>query len=152
MSMIAPAYAQAAGGVGGGGIESFLPLILIFVVFYFLLIRPQQKKVKQQREMLSAIRRGDRVVTGGGIVGLITKVVNDQEVIVEIADNVRVKVLRDTIATVLTKTEPVAGGGKNKAEAEGDAEGGETSDSGPAAPEDNGVVAGLKKLLSGKGK
>ncbi|WP_142850647.1 preprotein translocase subunit YajC [Telmatospirillum sp. J64-1] len=119
--LISPAYAQAAGGGGMGGIEAFLPLILIFVVFYFLLIRPQQKKLKQHREMLSNLRRGDRVVTGGGIIGQITKVVNDSEVVVEIADNVRVKVARATIADVLSKTEPVASQ-KVKEEDEAEAE------------------------------
>lgn len=148
MFPIAPAYAQAAAGGAGDSLQAFLPLILIFVVFYFLLIRPQQKKMKQQREMLAAIRRGDRVITGGGIFGLVTKVVNDQEVVVEIADNIRVKVLRDTIASVIAKTEPVAGG-------KGKEDGGETdgaSDAGPTETEGGGAVAGLKKLLMGKGK
>ena len=83
---ISPAYAQDAGGGGLGGIEALLPLVLIFVVFYFLLIRPQQKKMKQHKEMLGAIRRGDKVVTGGGIIGAVTKVANDGELTVEIAE------------------------------------------------------------------
>ncbi len=103
---ISPAYAQS--GVGGaGGFEALLPLVLIFVVFYFLLIRPQQKKVKVHREMLSAIRRGDRVVTGGGIIGTVSKVNNDQEVTLEIAEGVKVRVQRAMISAVLAKTEPV---------------------------------------------
>lgn len=107
---ITPAYAQAAGGAGGfgglGGLESLLPLVLIFVVFYFLLIRPQQKKQKQHREMLGALRRGDRVVTAGGIIGQVIRVVNDGEVVVEIADGVRIRQVRSMITDVLAKTEP----------------------------------------------
>jgi preprotein translocase subunit YajC len=103
---VSTAYAQGAGGAGGGGLEALLPLILIFVVFYFLLIRPQQKKMKQHREMLAAVRRGDKVVTGGGIIGTIAKVDNDFEVTVEIAKDVKVKVRRDLISAVLSKTEP----------------------------------------------
>lgn len=109
---VSPAYAQAADS-GGGGIEAFLPLILIFVVFYFLLIRPQQKKAKEHKAMLGAIRRGDKVVTGGGIFGTVTKVIDDKEVTVEIADGVKVKVQRGLIASVMAKTEPVKGGKKS---------------------------------------
>ena len=89
-----------------GGIEGLLPLVLIFVVFYFLLIRPQQKRAKQHREMLGSLRRGDRVITGGGIYGTVTKVVGDGEVEVEIAEAVKVRVARETITGVLSKTEP----------------------------------------------
>jgi len=107
---VSTAYAQAAGGAAGGsGIMQIMPLILIFVVFYFLLIRPQQKKMKQHREMLSQVRRKDKVVTGGGIVGTVTKVDSDHELTVEIAKGVEVKVQRDTIAMVLSRTEPQAG-------------------------------------------
>ena len=102
---ISPAYAQTAGAGGGDAFQAFLPLILIFVVFYFLLIRPQQKKMKQHREMLGAIRRGDKVITGGGIVATVTKVENDEEVTVEIAKDVKVKVQRGTIAAVLSRTD-----------------------------------------------
>jgi preprotein translocase subunit YajC len=108
---VTPAYAQAEGG-GAGGLEAFLPLILIFVVFYFLLIRPQQKKMKDHKAMLAAIRRGDKVVTGGGIVGTVTKVVDDHEVVVEIADEIKVRVQRALISSVLSKTEPVTQGNK----------------------------------------
>lgn len=106
---ISPALAQTAGAPGGGdAIMSFLPLILIFVVFYFLLIRPQQKRAKEHKDMLSAVRRGDRVVTGGGIIGTVVKVGQpEEEILVEIAENVRVKVLRATITNILTRTEPV---------------------------------------------
>ena len=99
---ISEAFAQTAGGAGAGGaFQAFLPLILIFVVFYFLLIRPQQKKMKQHREMLDAIRRGDKVVTGGGIMGTVTKVDSDTEVTVEIAKDVKVKVQRSTSQVLL---------------------------------------------------
>ena len=84
-----------------------LPIVLIFVVFYFLLIRPQQKKMKQHKDMLAALRRGDRIVTGGGIIGTITKVIDENEVQVEIAEGVRVRVQRPAISAVLAKTEPV---------------------------------------------
>ena len=86
----------------------FLPLVLIFVVFYFLLIRPQQKKQKDHRSMLDTLRRGDRVVTGGGIVGTVSKVVGPEEVEVDIAQGVRVRVLRSTISSVLAKPDPAA--------------------------------------------
>jgi preprotein translocase subunit YajC len=115
---VTPAYAQAAAGGGGSGFEAFLPLILIFGVFYVLLIRPQQKKMKEHKATLSAIRRGDKVVTGGGIVGTVTKVIDDLEVTVEIADGVKVRVQRGLISTVLSKTEPVKG--DKKSESSGD--------------------------------
>ncbi len=104
---VTPAYAQAAAGGGGSGLEAFLPLILIFVVFYFLLIRPQQKKMKDHKNMLGALRRGDKVVTGGGIIGTVTKVFDDDEVSVEISDGIKVRVQRSLISSVLSKTEPV---------------------------------------------
>jgi len=108
------AFAQAAGGGAGGAagggdfITGILPLVLIFVVFYFLLIRPQQKRMKDHKAKVSAMRRGDRVVTGGGIIGVITKVVSDTEVQVEIAEGVKVKVARSTISDVISKSEPAA--------------------------------------------
>lgn len=105
---ISPAWAQGAGGGGFGELGGLLPLVLIFVVFYFLLIRPQQKKAKEHREMLANIRRGDRVVTNGGLVGTISKVPNDSELILEIADGVKVRVMRAMIADSLTKSAPVA--------------------------------------------
>lgn len=102
---ISTAHAQATGGgVGGFDLITILPLVLIFVVFYFLLIRPQQRKVKEHKAMIGAVRRGDRVVTAGGIVGLVTKVLEgEDEVQVEIADGVRVRVVRSTISQVLAK-------------------------------------------------
>ena len=84
----------------------FLPLILIFAIMYFLLIRPQQKKVKEHQAMVAALRRGDQVVTQGGLIGKVTKVKEDGELEVEIAENVRVRVIKSTIATVMSKTEP----------------------------------------------
>ena len=98
--------ATAQEGIGSA-FMNFLPFILMLVVFYFLLIRPQQKRMKQHRETLSQIRRGDRVLTSGGIIGIVSKVVDDTEVLIEIADNVKVRVLKATIADVMTKTEPV---------------------------------------------
>lgn len=104
---ISPAYAQAAGGDGGTGMwVQLLPLVLIFVVFYFLLIRPQQKKMKTHQQMLEALRRGDRVVTSGGIIGTITRIDSEREVTLEIAQNVRVKVMRGMISEVMAKPEP----------------------------------------------
>jgi len=110
---ISTAYAQAAsgGGAGAPGVDvmSFLPLVLIFVVFYFLLIRPQQKKLKEHKSMVDSLRRGDRIVTAGGIIGTVTRVGADDEVTVEIAEGVRVRLVRSTITTVLAKTEPATG-------------------------------------------
>jgi len=103
---ISPAFAQAAAPDGASTLTSLLPLVLIFVVFYLLLIRPQQKKMKQHRTMVSALRRGDRVVTAGGLVGTVSKVVSDTELQVEIAEGVKVRVVRGTISEVLSKTEP----------------------------------------------
>jgi preprotein translocase subunit YajC len=114
--LISTAYAQAAAApTDGGGMQqlmSLAPLVLIFVVFYFLLIRPQQKKMKEHRSMLDALRRGDKVVTGGGIVGTVIKVGTEDDVTVEIADGVRVRVMRGTITSVLSKSEPVKGDDK----------------------------------------
>ncbi len=104
--LISPAYAQAAGGAGGFDVGFLLPMVLIFGVFYMLLIRPQQKKAKQHRELLEALRRGDRIITNGGIIGLITKVVDANELIVEIAEGVRVRVARSMVSNVIAKTEP----------------------------------------------
>ncbi|OHC73858.1 MAG: preprotein translocase subunit YajC [Rhodospirillales bacterium RIFCSPLOWO2_12_FULL_58_28] len=104
---VSPAFAQAAGASGPSGFESMIPLLLIFVVFYFLLIRPQQKKQKDHKAQLDAIRRGDRVVTGGGIIGVVRKVIDDGELQVEIADGVRVRVRREMVSSILAKTEPV---------------------------------------------
>ncbi|MGI9451672.1 MAG: preprotein translocase subunit YajC [Geminicoccaceae bacterium] len=99
------AYAQAAGAGGSDFLVSMLPLILIFVVFYFLLIRPQQQKMKAHRAMISAVKRGDKVLTAGGIFGTVTKVEEAEDaVMVEIAKDVRVRVARSTISDVVNKT------------------------------------------------
>ena len=90
----------------GGAIAQFLPLILIFAIMYFLLIRPQQKKVKEHQAMVEALRRGDKVVTQGGIIGEVVKVKEGGEIEVEIAEGVKVRVIKSTIATVMSKTEP----------------------------------------------
>ena len=84
-----------------------MPLVLIFVVFYFLLIRPQQRKMKAHREMIGALKRGDKVLTGGGIIGTVVKV-EDAELLVEVAKDVRVRVARGTISDLLSKPEPAA--------------------------------------------
>jgi len=102
--LVTPAYAQAAGGAGGA-FASFVPLILIFAIMYFLLIRPQQKKVKEHQKMVEALRRGDQVVTAGGLVGKVVKV-DEGEATVELAENVKVRVIKSTIAQVRSKTEP----------------------------------------------
>jgi preprotein translocase subunit YajC len=104
--LISPAYAQVGGVAAGGGIEMFLPFVLIIVIFYFLLWRPQQKKMKQHKAMLGGLKRGDRVVTGGGIIGRIARVEGDDELIVEIAPEVRVRVARGTVSDVVVKGEP----------------------------------------------
>jgi preprotein translocase subunit YajC len=106
--LISPAYAQGTGLMDQSALVQFLPLVLIFVVFYFLLIRPQQKKQKEHRATLDALRRGDRVVTGGGILATVSKVVSPEEVEVDLAPNVRVRVLRSTITSILAKPDPAA--------------------------------------------
>ncbi|WP_299376259.1 preprotein translocase subunit YajC [uncultured Tateyamaria sp.] len=87
-------------------IGQFIPLILIFAIMYFLLIRPQQKKVKEHAAMVEAVRRGDQVVTQGGLIGKVSKVKEDNEIEVELAEGVKVRVVKSTIASVLSKTEP----------------------------------------------
>lgn len=102
---ISSAYAQAAGGAPAGfDLISLMPLALIFVVFYFLLIRPQQRKMKAHRELIAAVKRGDKVLTSGGIIGTVVKVEEGEDVLlVEIAKDVRVRVARGTISELLNK-------------------------------------------------
>lgn len=103
----AAALAQAAPAGAGNPIMQFLPFVLIFVVFYFLMIRPQQQARKKHKEMVAAVRRGDTVVTQGGLVGKVTKVTEGaDEIMVELADGVQVKVIKTTLADVRSKTEP----------------------------------------------
>ena len=105
---VTPAYAQAAGGAGAGAaFAQFIPLILIFAIMYFLMIRPQQKRVKQHRAMVEALKKGDQIVTQGGIIGKVASI-RDDDLEVEIAPGVKVRVVRSTISQVLGKTEPVA--------------------------------------------
>lgn len=106
---ITSAFAQGAPGLGGDGgiLMSLLPFILIFVIMYFLILRPQQKRVKAHQEMVKNVRRGDTVVTSGGLVGKITKVVDDEQIEVEIADGVRIRQMRGMISDVRAKGEPV---------------------------------------------
>ena len=105
---VSPAYAQTAAPAAGGDMfMTLLPLLLIFVVFYFLLIRPQQSKMKQHRDMIEGLKKGDQVVTSGGIIGKITKVdANDATLMVEIAPNVQVKIARNTVADLYGKVPP----------------------------------------------
>ncbi|PZO76806.1 MAG: preprotein translocase subunit YajC [Mesorhizobium amorphae] len=103
---VTPAYAQATGATPDV-LVSILPFVLIFVIMYFLIIRPQRTQLKKRGEMLTAIRRGDTVVTGGGLVGKVTKVINDQELEVDLG-GVKVTALRSTISDVRVKGEPVA--------------------------------------------
>jgi preprotein translocase subunit YajC len=106
---ITPAFAQGLlGGDSGGFIVQLLPFILIFVVMWFLIFRPQQKRVREHREMVAALRRGDTVVTSGGLVGKISKVVDDREIQVEVAEGVRVRVVRSMVAEVRTRGEPIS--------------------------------------------
>jgi preprotein translocase subunit YajC len=142
--LISPAYAQAAGGGGDGAFLQLLPLVLIFVVFYFLLIRPQQKKMKMHRGMVSALKRGDKVVTGGGLYGTVTKVISDHELQVELAEGVRVKVVRSTIQEVLSKPEPA----DKSAAKEGGAADKPANDDGKSK---GGILGGLGGLLGNKG-
>jgi len=104
---ISEAFAQAAAGAGGQNpIMQFLPFILIIGVFYFLMIRPQQKRAKEHKNMIGALRRGDNVVTSGGIVAKVSKVIDDNEVELEISTGVKIKVIRSTISTVVGKPAP----------------------------------------------
>jgi preprotein translocase subunit YajC len=109
---ITPAFAQTPGSLFGGGemITQLLPFALIFVIMYFLILRPQQKRVKTHQEMVKNVRRGDTVVTNGGLIGRVAKVVDESEIEIEIADDVRVRQSRGMIAEVRSKGEPVKDG------------------------------------------
>lgn len=105
--LISPAYAQGAGLGGDNILVSLLPFILIFVIMYFLILRPQQKRMKQHQEMVKNLRRGDTVVTSGGLIGKVTKVIDDDQVEMEIGEDIRIRQARQMIAEVRTKGEPV---------------------------------------------
>lgn len=108
MNFITPAYAQAAATPGGTDLlMQMAPFGIILVIMYFLILRPQQKRVKAHQDMIKAVRRGDTVVTSGGIIGKVTKVTDDPEIEVEIAPNVRVRIIRTMISDVRSKGEPV---------------------------------------------
>ena len=106
---VTPAFAQAAAPAAGGGaaFAQFIPLILVFLIMYFLIMRPQQKKMKQHREMIAALKKGDTIITQGGIIGKVLAV-RDDEVDVEIAQGVRIRFVRPTIAQVVNRTAPAA--------------------------------------------
>lgn len=108
--LVPSAYAQAATPAGSPGaadlLQNFAPIILIVVIFYFLMLRPQQQKAKQLRNQLAQLRRGDSVVTSGGIIGTVYRVVSDTEIMLEIAEGVRARIVRSTITAILSKSEP----------------------------------------------
>ena len=105
--LITPAFAQTGLGGGSDMMMSLLPFVLIFIIMYFLILRPQQRRVKQHQEMVKSLRRGDTVISSGGLVGKVTKVVNDDQIEVEIADGVRVRQMRSMVSEVRAKGEPV---------------------------------------------
>lgn len=106
---VTPAFAQAGGATPGGMdmVVQFLPFILIFVIMYFLIIRPQRLKAKRHQEMIANVRRGDTVVTSGGLIGKVAKVGDDGEIQIDLAENVRVRMIRGMITEVRSKGEPV---------------------------------------------
>ena len=117
---ISPAFAQGATGAGGAGdiFVQFVPIIMIIGIMYFLVFRPQQQRMKAHQALVAAVKRGDVVVTSGGIIGKVVKVLENDEVMVEIAEDVRIRVIKSTIADVRSKTEPVEA--KSKADADDD--------------------------------
>src|SRR5262245_7890747 len=106
---VTQAFAQGTSPLGGDGglLFTMLPFVLIFVIMYFLILRPQQKRVKEHGELVKNLRRGDTVVTSGGLVGKVTKVVDDEQIEVEIADGVRIRQMRQMVSGVRAKSEPV---------------------------------------------
>ena len=103
---ISPAYAQGS-AFGDSSMLGLLPFVLIFVIMYFLILRPQQKRVKQHQEMVKNVRRGDTVVTSGGLIGKVTKLIDDDYLEVEVSEGVRVRQMRQMISDVRAKGEPV---------------------------------------------
>ena len=105
---ITPAFAQATDSPGMGDLFGMVvPLVMIMVVFWFLLIRPQQRKAKEHQELLKKIARGDTVITNGGLIGKVVKIVDDNELQVEVGDNVKVRMLRSAVSDVRAKGEPI---------------------------------------------
>ena len=112
--LVTPAFAQGTGMFGGSDmLTQLLPFVLIFVIMYFLILRPQQKRAKEHSELVKNLRRGDTVVTSGGLVGKVTKVVDDEQIEVEIADGVRVRQVRGMVSGVRAKGEPVKDDGSS---------------------------------------
>ena len=107
MFFVSPAYAQTPSLLGGEGMSFLVPMVLVFVIMYFLILRPQQKRVKQHAEMVKNVRKGDTVITSGGLVGKVTKVVDDDQIEVELAEGVRVRQMRQMVTDVRAKGEPV---------------------------------------------
>ena len=118
LSMISSAFAQsAAGGAGGFSLQGLLPFVLIFIIFYFLLIRPQQKRVKQHKLMVESLKRGNKVLTAGGILGVVTKAIDGSETVsVEISSGVTVELARQMISEVRgeEKIKPIVSKTKTK--------------------------------------
>jgi len=106
---IAEAYAQAASEGLGGSLGALLPFALIIPIFYLLLWRPQQKKMKDHKALVAGVKRGDRVIAAGGLIGVISKVVDDSEVQIEVSDGVKIRILRSSISDVLNRTESAKG-------------------------------------------
>jgi preprotein translocase subunit YajC len=111
--LVTPAYAQAAPGGGSDLLMQMLPFVLIFAIMYFLIIKPQQKRLKDHRDMIGNIRRGDTVVTGGGLIGKVTRVKDEGELEVEIGEGTRVRVVKSMVSEVRAKGEPVKDGEKS---------------------------------------
>ena len=105
--LITPAFAQTGQPGGGDFLVTLIPFVAIFAIMYFLIIRPQQQRLKSHRDMVANVKRGDTIITSGGIIGKVARVVDDSEIQVEIADNVRVRVVKSMIAEVRAKGEPV---------------------------------------------
>ncbi len=143
--LISPAYAQAAGAGGGADFSFLIMMVLLFMVFYFLLIRPQQKKVKHHKAMVAALKRGDKVVTQGGVYATVTKVMSDAELQVEIAEGVRIRVVKGTISEVLSKPEPAKAKGSAGSQAAND-------DKTAGAGKPDSIVGGMMSKLLGVGK
>lgn len=145
VTLVPGAHAEAPLGGAANGMIQFVPFIAIFVLMYFLILRPNQKREKERRAMVDALKRGDRVVTGAGIMGVVHKIVNDEEILLEIAENVRVRLLRTAVVQVLAKgTASLAQA--NTAAQEESAEDEEISEKAPATPKK--ATASSKKSTS----